>query len=66
MTTAQPAPATSRRLAIVDLIAFITLAVGIALSTGIVLGGMVLLLSGGDSSMISDATTLRLDTLPRL
>lgn len=65
MTTAQTTPATSRRLAIVDLIAFITLAVGIALSTGIVLGGVVLLLSGGDSSLISDATTLRLETPPR-
>lgn len=45
MTTATTRPA---RLAVVDLIAFLVLALGIGLATGIVLGGAVLLLAGGD------------------
>lgn len=45
MTTATTRPS---RVAAVDLIAFLVLALGIGLTAGIVLGGAVLLLAGGD------------------
>ena len=38
------------RLPIVDLIAMVTLAIGVGLATGVVLGGTVLLVAGNDGS----------------
>jgi hypothetical protein len=40
----------SSRLFVIDLIAMITLAIGVGLATGIVLGGTVLLFSSSDSA----------------
>lgn len=54
------------RLAVVDLIAMVTLAVGIGLAASIVLGGAVLLFSAGEPSVISDAATLHVASLARL
>jgi hypothetical protein len=47
-TTHAPRP---NRLLIVDLIAMITIAIGVGLASGVVLGGTVLLLSGDSSAM---------------
>jgi hypothetical protein len=46
-TTRAPRP---NRLPIVDLIAMVTLAIGVGLATGVVLGGTVLLFSGNDAT----------------
>ncbi len=50
------------RLAIIDLIAFVVLALGIGLTAGIVLGGAVLLASGGESPAVEQAAAMRVDT----
>ncbi|HMX16275.1 MAG TPA: hypothetical protein PK375_00395 [Rhodocyclaceae bacterium] len=50
------------RLAIVDLIAFVVLALGIGLTAAIVLGGAVLLASGGESPVLEQAAVMRIDT----
>lgn len=44
-----------RRLAVIDLVAFVLLALGIGLAAGIVLGGTVLLLGGGDPVTVQGA-----------
>jgi len=44
------------RLPVVDLIAMVTLAIGIGLATGIVLGGTVLLLSGDNTATTTIVT----------
>jgi hypothetical protein len=52
------------RLAIVDLLAMITLAIGVGLATAIVLGGAVLLFSSNDTSTIGSAAAMRAETIP--
>lgn len=42
-------------LAAMDLVAFVVLALGIGLTAGIVLGGAVLLLNGGDGTAMQAA-----------
>lgn len=41
------------RLVIVDLLAMITLAIGVGIAAAIVLGSAVLLVSGGDSPVVT-------------
>lgn len=53
------------RLAIVDVIAMVAIALGIGLAASIVLGGAVLLFSGGSSPVIADAATMHLATISR-
>jgi hypothetical protein len=50
------------RLAFIDLLAMITLAIGVGLAAAIVLGGAVLLFSSTDSSTIGSAAAMRADT----
>ena len=54
------ATATNRspRLAAMDLVAFLVLALGIGLTAGIVLGGAVLLLDGGGSPAVQVAVPM--------
>jgi len=51
-------PAERGRLVLVDLLAMITLAIGVGIASAIVLGGTVLLLSGGDSPAIAAGASL--------
>lgn len=44
---------------VVEILAFVALAVGIGLATGIALGGTVLLLSGNADSTIAPAAAMR-------
>ncbi len=58
---ASPRPARSR-LAVVDLIAFVVLALGIGLTAAVVLGGAVLLAAGAESPAMEQAAVMRIDT----
>jgi hypothetical protein len=53
------------RLAIVDVIAMVAIALGIGLAASIVLGGAVLLFSGGSSPVIADAAAIHVAALGR-
>lgn len=53
------------RLVIVDVIAMVAIALGIGLAASIVLGGAVLLFSGGTDTVISDAAAIHVASLGR-
>ena len=60
------ARATERsRLAIVDLLAMVALAIGVGIAAAIVLGSAVLLVSGGDSPSIAHAAAIHSQPLNR-
>lgn len=65
MKTYDPRAPRRNRLAVVDLIAMVTLAIGVGLATGIVLGGAVLLFGGSDAGVLSQAATLHVASLGR-
>ncbi len=66
MNVTNPRTARPGRLAIVDLLAMITLAIGVGLATAIVLSGAVLLFSSTDTSTIATAAAMRADTVLKL
>jgi hypothetical protein len=58
-------PAERGRLVLVDLLAMITLAIGVGIASAIVLGGTVLLLTGGDSQAITAGAALHSQAISR-
>lgn len=65
MTVMTPSHPRMLRHPVVEILAFIALAVGIGLATGIALGGTVLLLSGAGDSTIATAAAIRASVVDR-
>jgi carbonic anhydrase/acetyltransferase-like protein (isoleucine patch superfamily) len=60
-----PRPAGHDRLAVVDLLAMVTLAIGVGIAAAIVLGGAVLFFSSGEDHAIATGAMLHSQTVSR-
>lgn len=58
-------PTNSGRLAVVELLAMVTLAIGVGIAAAIVLGSAVLLVSGGDSPAIGTGAAMHSQAVTR-
>lgn len=65
MSTLTRSNGRAMRHPVIEIFAFIALAVGIGLATGIALGGTVLLLSGADDATIAPAAAMRASAVVR-